>query len=122
MPFWDRFILALYFGLAWHLPVGRDAALRTLDRAIARGRLTLAHLNDTSLLLLLALLPAASPHRPAIANLAALRGLDAAHALLIQLLHAAAPPRLTEVVEVGPRARNFVPPRCARCWSRASST
>ncbi len=39
MPFWDRFVLALYFGLAQHLPVGRDAALRILDRAIDRGRL-----------------------------------------------------------------------------------
>ena len=38
MSFWDRFVLALYFGLAQHLPVGRDAALRILDRALAPGR------------------------------------------------------------------------------------
>jgi hypothetical protein len=98
MPVWDRFILALYLGLSQHRPVGRPAAPRVRDRAIARGRLSLASVNDTSLLLLLALLPEASPHRPA---RAALRGPPQGPARLIQPLHSAAPPRLTDLVELG---------------------
>jgi hypothetical protein len=101
MPFWDRFVLALYFGLAQHLPVGRDAALRILDEAIARERLSLSGLNDTSLLLLLALLPELSPHRPTVVNLGASRGLHVNPVHLIQLLQAAPPPRLIEIVELG---------------------
>jgi hypothetical protein len=100
MPFWDRFVLALYFGLAQHLPQGRDATLRVLDRAIARERLSLAALSDTSLLLLLALLPATSPHRPAVEGLVTDRDLlqDPAH--LIQLLQAVIRRRATELIEI----------------------
>jgi hypothetical protein len=100
MPFWDRFVLALYFGLAQHLPLGRDAALRILERAIARRRLALAALSDTSLLLLLALFPATSPHRPAVEGLVTDRGLlqDPAH--LIQRLQAVIRRRTTELTEI----------------------
>jgi hypothetical protein len=101
MSFWDRFVLVLYFGLAWHLPVGRDAALRILDIALSRGRLSLAGLNDTSLLLLLALLPDTSPHRQPVQSLVASRQLHVQPAQIIQLLQAAAPPRLADVVELG---------------------
>jgi hypothetical protein len=100
MSFWDRFIWALYFGLAQHLPVGRDAALRILDLAVARGRLALPGLNHTSLLLLLALLPDDSPHREDVVTLALSAGVDQHPVRISHLLQAAVPHRLNEFVEI----------------------
>src|SRR6516162_3580853 len=100
MAFWDRFVLTLCFGLGTHLPKGRDAARRILERALGRRRLTLATLNDTSLLLLLALLPQASPQRPAVTGLATSRRLERQPATAAHLLQAAVPPRLSELVEM----------------------
>ena len=82
MSFWDRFVLALYFGLAQDLPTGRDAALRILDIALTRGGLPVCALSDTSVLLLLALLPRWSPHRPGVVALAFSRRL---HLTIIRL-------------------------------------
>ena len=100
MSYWDRFILALYFGLAQPLPAGRDASLRILDWAISRGRLSFSSLNHTSLLLLLAMLPENSPHRPAVVSLAVSHGLGHNPIQFSQLVQTAAPPRLNEVVEL----------------------
>jgi hypothetical protein len=98
--FWDRFVLALYFGLAQHLPVGRNTALRIFDRAVAQGRLTLSALNDTSLLLLLALAPTSSPHRQTVLGLATSRALLTNSIGLIQHLRDAALPRLNDILEI----------------------
>jgi hypothetical protein len=100
MPFWDRFVLALYFGLAQHLPAGRDAALRILDRAIERERLSLFCLNDTSLLLLLALLPETSPHRATAAGLVVAHQPHLGPVQVLQRLRAARPARVVDLVEM----------------------
>jgi len=101
----------LHFGLATNLPPGRDAALRILDRALARNRLSLANLNNTSLLLLLALLPGTSAHRPAVAALVAARGLQQVPDEVVRLLQSVVPPRLDELVEIsrppGPHLRQL---------------
>jgi hypothetical protein len=108
VAFWDRFVLALYFGLAQRLPAGRGAALRILD-AIARGRLSLSSLNDTSLVLLLALLPEGSPHRREVVSRLGPPRLTLAPPQLISVLRNVAPPRLAELVEIarppGPQVR-----------------
>jgi hypothetical protein len=36
MTFWDRFVLWLYLGMRDTLPVGRDAAARIFNQALAR--------------------------------------------------------------------------------------
>ncbi len=105
MTFWDRFIWALSFGLAQHLPVGQASARRILDMAIDQGWLTLGGvnctpLNDASLLLLLALLPDDSPHRPQVENRVTAIECGRDPAFLIALLQTVAPPRLTEVLEI----------------------
>lgn len=97
MSFWDRLVWALYFGLDQHAPAGRLAALRIVEMALSRQAF-LATLGNGSLLLLLALLPLSSPHRVAVVALAQARQLfDPAVRLAIG--RAAAPLRLTEVVE-----------------------
>jgi hypothetical protein len=99
MSFGDRLVLALYFGHAQYVPWGREAALRLLDVAVARGRLSPAGLSDTSLVLLLALLPSNSPHRPAVEGLVTSRGLHQNPAELARLSQAA-PARLAELVAI----------------------
>jgi hypothetical protein len=53
MPFWDRFVLWPYLGLADTLPVGRDIIGRLFDRVFALGRLDPTVLSDLRILLLL---------------------------------------------------------------------
>src|SRR5262249_15069871 len=120
MSFWDRLLAALTFGLASSVPVGRDAAARFVQGAVTRGRLRLERLSDVSVMLLLGLLPAGSPHRRNAEEEATRRRLHHRPVAVAQALQAAAPPRLTELVESaragGPQLRGLV---LAALWEPA---
>lgn len=108
MGFWDRFVRAMWFGLAADPGNDGGAAVRTVDRAFARGRLRPPDLDDVSLYQLSALLPAGSSHGPAVLAVARARGLhlrtDAP-----DRLRAAAPPRLDDFLELGRHGTSFRP-------------
>lgn len=97
MGFWDRFVWAVYFGLARHAPSGRPAAARVAQTALSRQAFA-PSLGDASLAMLLALLPAGSAARALVTAEARSRGvLDPARLLAAAL--AATPRRVEEVVE-----------------------
>jgi hypothetical protein len=111
MNFWDRFVRAIVLGLAVEPIDGHGAARRIVGRAFTRRRLTPAALDETSLLLLLALLAETSPHLAAVRAEALARQLHL-EAGAPQLLRAAAQPRIEELIELGrapgPQFRNLV--------------
>ncbi len=107
MPFWDRFILWVYLGLADTLHAGRDAVRRLFDRAFGLGRLNLAGLNDLSILLLLAGGRPGTAVHSAAEQEADRRQLQGRPQHVWRLLDQVRPPRLTELLELG-RPRGLI--------------
>jgi len=100
MPFWDRFTLWVYLGLADVLPVGRDAVGRLFEHAHGAGQLDLTQANDLTVLLVAGVCRPGDPSRLAAEGQINHRGLNTQYVRIRGIQHALAEPRLTEILEV----------------------
>lgn len=103
MPFWDRFVLWVYLGLAEVLPVGRDAVARLCERAHRSRqphRLDLGHANDLTVLLVAGTCRPGRPARIAAEAEFASRHLSTEYDRVRALLQHLQPPRVTELLEL----------------------
>lgn len=100
MPFWDRFVLWVYLGLADVLPVGRDAVNRLFERIYASGQLDLRLANDLTVLLVAGACRPGGPARLAAEAQIGSRQLGRQYERVRSLLRTLAAPRLTEILEL----------------------
>lgn len=99
MPFWDRFALWVYLGLADLLPVGRDVVVRLFEHAYTAGHLDITHANPVTLLLISGVCRPGSPVRVAAEAQIARRRLTTQYDLVRGIQRGFIAPRLTEVLE-----------------------
>lgn len=100
MPFWDRFVLWVYLGLADVFPAGRHAISRLFERTHSAGRLNLGDLNDLSILLLASSCRRGLPVRLEAEAEILHRNLSTQYVRIRTLQDKLHEPRLTEVLEL----------------------
>jgi hypothetical protein len=100
MPFWDRFALWVYLGLADLHPVGRDAVVRLFGHAYSAECLNLTHSNPITLLLIAGVCPPESAVRVTAEAQLIHRRLNTEYDLVRGIQRSLAGPRVTEILEV----------------------
>lgn len=100
MPFWDRFALWVYLGLADVQPVGRDAAARLFGQAYASGQLDFGAANDLTVLLAAGVCCPGGPVRLAAEAEFHRRRLGTEYDRVRLMQRTLTEPRLTEILEL----------------------